>query len=224
MRRCTMAETDQAATFVAKRLRQNQTISPVRWPQITLARSPGRPRPRKELNAVHRGDRTSRHSANARSVPNGCQGTDPQSALREDAMKPRILPAARDRSLCLLLFRQPPNSCTKCVHHELHHTRHRVSDRHGDEYGDPLHHPRAVERSDGMLFRPQYWPHASCPLAEMTLPTVGGLWLGGISFWAAGLVDRIKTDVYQSQHHYRLDKIMLTSTMKPLAWRATTPS
>jgi hypothetical protein len=35
---------------------------------------------------------------------------------------------------------------------------------------------------------------------------VGGLWLGGISFWAAGLVDQIKTDIYQGQHHYRLDK------------------
>jgi hypothetical protein len=34
---------------------------------------------------------------------------------------------------------------------------------------------------------------------------VGGLWLGGISFWAAGLVDQIKTDIYQAQHHYRLD-------------------
>jgi hypothetical protein len=41
---------------------------------------------------------------------------------------------------------------------------------------------------------------------QFTLAIVGGLWLGGISFWAAGLVDRIKTDIYQSQHHYRLDK------------------
>jgi hypothetical protein len=41
---------------------------------------------------------------------------------------------------------------------------------------------------------------------KWTLAIVGGLWLGGISFWAAGLVDRIKTDVYQAQHHYRVDK------------------
>jgi hypothetical protein len=41
---------------------------------------------------------------------------------------------------------------------------------------------------------------------KWTLAIVGGLWLGGISFWAAGLVDRIKTDIYQAQHHYRLDK------------------
>jgi hypothetical protein len=33
---------------------------------------------------------------------------------------------------------------------------------------------------------------------QFTLAIVGGLWLGGISFWAAGLVDRIKTDIYQS--------------------------
>jgi hypothetical protein len=35
---------------------------------------------------------------------------------------------------------------------------------------------------------------------------VGGLWLGGISFWAACLFDQIKTDIYQARHHYRLDK------------------
>jgi hypothetical protein len=39
-----------------------------------------------------------------------------------------------------------------------------------------------------------------------TLVIVGALWLGGISFWAVGLVDQIKTDIYQAQHHYRLDK------------------
>jgi hypothetical protein len=41
---------------------------------------------------------------------------------------------------------------------------------------------------------------------KSTLGIVGGLWLGGISFWAAGLVDRIETDLYQAQHHYQLDK------------------
>jgi hypothetical protein len=35
---------------------------------------------------------------------------------------------------------------------------------------------------------------------------VVALWLGGISFWAAGLVDRIETDIYQARHHYQLDK------------------
>jgi len=40
---------------------------------------------------------------------------------------------------------------------------------------------------------------------KWALGVVGGLWLGGISFWAAGLVDQIKTDIYQAQHHYRLD-------------------
>jgi hypothetical protein len=38
------------------------------------------------------------------------------------------------------------------------------------------------------------------------LVVVGGLWLGGISFWGAGLIDQIKTDLYQTRHHYRLDK------------------
>jgi hypothetical protein len=33
--------------------------------------------------------------------------------------------------------------------------------------GDALRHPCLVERSDGILFCPPYWPHASCPLAEM---------------------------------------------------------
>jgi hypothetical protein len=41
---------------------------------------------------------------------------------------------------------------------------------------------------------------------KWTLAIVGGLWLGGISFWAAGFVDQIKTDIYQAQHHYRVDK------------------
>ena len=40
---------------------------------------------------------------------------------------------------------------------------------------------------------------------KWALAIVGGLWLGGISFWATGLVDQIKTDIYQAQHHYRLD-------------------
>jgi hypothetical protein len=35
---------------------------------------------------------------------------------------------------------------------------------------------------------------------------VGALWLGGISFWVAGLVDRIETDIYQARHHYQLEK------------------
>jgi len=46
------------------------------WPQVRLARSPGRPRLRKEWNAGHRGDWISRHSANGRPVPNGCCPTD----------------------------------------------------------------------------------------------------------------------------------------------------
>jgi hypothetical protein len=41
---------------------------------------------------------------------------------------------------------------------------------------------------------------------KWTLVIVGALWLGGISFWTAGLVDQIKTDFYQARHHYRLDK------------------
>ncbi len=41
---------------------------------------------------------------------------------------------------------------------------------------------------------------------KWTLVIVGGLWLGGISFWAVGLVDQIKTDIYRARHHYRLDK------------------
>jgi hypothetical protein len=40
---------------------------------------------------------------------------------------------------------------------------------------------------------------------KWTFAIVGGLWLGGISFRAAGLVDQIKTDIYQARHHYRLD-------------------
>jgi len=37
---------------------------------------PGRPRPRKEWNALHRGDRIDRRSTNGRSAPNGyCHGS-----------------------------------------------------------------------------------------------------------------------------------------------------
>jgi hypothetical protein len=46
---------------------------------------------------------------------------------------------------------------------------------------------------------------------KWTLAIVGGLWLVGISFWAAGIVDQIKTDIYQAQHHYRLDKATVLS-------------
>src|ERR1700730_1446916 len=40
---------------------------------------------------------------------------------------------------------------------------------------------------------------------KWTLAIVGGLWLVGVSFWAAGLIDQITTDIYQARHHYRLD-------------------
>jgi hypothetical protein len=53
-------------------------------------------------------------------------------------------------------------------------------------------------RNTGRIRR-AYW-------LKWTLAMVGGLWLGGISFWAVGLVDQIKTDIYQAQHHYRVDK------------------
>jgi len=46
---------------------------------------------------------------------------------------------------------------------------------------------------------------------KWTLAIVGGLWVGGISFWAAGLLDEIKTDIYQARHHYRLEKAPLLS-------------
>ena len=38
------------------------------------------------------------------------------------------------------------------------------------------------------------------------LAVVGVAWLGGITFWAAILVDEIKTDIYEARHHYWLDK------------------
>ena len=53
-------------------------------------------------------------------------------------------------------------------------------------------------RNTGRIRR-AYW-------LKWTLAIVGGLWLAGISFWAAGFVDQIKTDIYQAQHHYRVDK------------------
>ena len=54
-------------------------------------------------------------------------------------------------------------------------------------------------RNTGRIRR-TYW-------LRWALAIVGGLWLGGISFWTVGLVDQIKTDIYQAQHHYRLDKV-----------------
>jgi hypothetical protein len=39
-----------------------------------------------------------------------------------------------------------------------------------------------------------------------SLAIVGVPWLGGITFWAAILEDRIKTEIYQARHHYQLDK------------------
>src|ERR1700736_4425679 len=41
---------------------------------------------------------------------------------------------------------------------------------------------------------------------KLGLAVTGGVWLAGISFWVAGLVDQIRTDIYQAQHHYRLEK------------------
>lgn len=39
-----------------------------------------------------------------------------------------------------------------------------------------------------------------------SLAIVGAAWLGGISFWVAGMVDEITTAIYVAQHHYRLDR------------------
>ena len=33
---------------------------------------------------------------------------------------------------------------------------------------------------------------------KLSLVIVGGAWLGGISFWAAGLVDQIGSDIYRA--------------------------
>jgi hypothetical protein len=41
---------------------------------------------------------------------------------------------------------------------------------------------------------------------KLGLAVTGGAWLAGISFWLVGLVDQIRTDIYQAQHHYRLEK------------------
>ena len=43
-------------------------------------------------------------------------------------------------------------------------------------------------------------------MLKCALAIVRALWLCGISFLAAGLVDQIKTDIHQERHHYRLDK------------------
>jgi hypothetical protein len=48
-------------------------------------------------------------------------------------------------------------------------------------------------------------------LQKWSLAIIGGLWLGGISFWAAGFVDQIKTDIYQAQHHYRLSRAAVSA-------------
>ncbi len=42
---------------------------------------------------------------------------------------------------------------------------------------------------------------------KFSLAVVGGAWLGGISFWAAGLVDEIESAIYRAQHHYRLGTV-----------------
>jgi len=40
----------------------------------------------------------------------------------------------------------------------------------------------------------------------LALAVVGSAWLAGVSFWAAGLLDDIRSNIYEAQHHYRLDK------------------
>ena len=46
----------------------------------------------------------------------------------------------------------------------------------------------------------------------------GALWLGGISFWLAGLIDRVNTDLYQAGHHYRLEKSVVLAGIEISAW------
>jgi hypothetical protein len=72
--------------------------------------------------------------------------------------------------------------------------------------GDTLHHNRVDWLGGGILFQPQYGRIHRVRWVKWTLAVVGGSWLGGISFWAVGFIDQIKTDIYQAQHHYRLDK------------------
>ena len=47
------------------------------------------------------------------------------------------------------------------------------------------------------------WPVAIVPTAVAVV--VGAAWIAGIGFWAAGLADQIRSDIYQARHHYRLE-------------------
>src|SRR5271156_456774 len=55
---------------------------------------------------------------------------------------------------------------------------------------------------------------------KWTLAIVGSAWLGGISFWAFGFVDQIRTDIYVAQPHYRLDKTTVLAGIEipPGSW------
>jgi hypothetical protein len=60
---------------------------------------------------------------------------------------------------------------------------------------DALHHPRAEGVAAAFFFSRGTGHTRRVHWLKWILAIVGALWLGGISFWAAGLVDQIKTDI-----------------------------
>jgi hypothetical protein len=47
------------------------------------------------------------------------------------------------------------------------------------------------------------WPVAILP--ALLAAVVSAAWIAGVGFWAAGLADQIRSDIYQARHHYRLE-------------------
>jgi hypothetical protein len=55
---------------------------------------------------------------------------------------------------------------------------------------------------------------------QISLVLVGAVWLAGIGVWAFGLADEISTRIYETRHHYQLDRTAVVAgiTLPAGAW------
>ena len=55
---------------------------------------------------------------------------------------------------------------------------------------------------------------------QISLVLVGAVWLAGICVWAFGLADEISTRIYETRHHYQLDRTAVVAgiTLPAGAW------
>jgi hypothetical protein len=85
--------------------------------------------------------------------------------------------------------------------------------------GAPDHNRRRHSRG-GSAARPPRRQQRLVALAANQSGVVGAVWLAGSGVWAFGLADEISTRIYETRHHYQLDRTAVVAgiTLPAGAW------